>query len=126
MKINRVDHLVLTVSDIARTLKFYTEILNMEEVDFDGRKALKFGDQKINLQQKDKTIDPKAKVPTPGSADFCLISDTELKDVIKELQAKNITTITGPVERTGASGKILSLYLRDPDDNLIEISNYLP
>ena len=125
MRIDRLDHLVLTVADVAATVRFYVEVLGMEEVSFgDGRKALAFGRQKINLHQKGAEIEPKALVATPGSADLCLIAATPLDEVEKELRARGVAVELGPVERTGATGKITSIYLRDPDRNLIEISNY--
>ena len=100
--------------------------MNMDVIEFgNGRKALKCGDQKINLHQKGKEFDPKAHNPTPGSADLCFISTTNMNEIIKELTGKNIEIIQGPVERVGAKGKILSIYFRDPDLNLIEVSNYI-
>jgi catechol 2,3-dioxygenase-like lactoylglutathione lyase family enzyme len=126
MEINRLDHLVLTVKDIAATCVFYHDILGMEIETFqENRKALKFGEQKINLHQYGHEIDPKAINPTPGSGDLCFIADTPIADVIETLRSKAITIEIGPVERTGATGKIKSVYIRDPDQNLIEISNYL-
>lgn len=125
MKINNIDHIVLTVTDIDKTIDFYTNILGFEVVTFgDNRKALTFGDQKINLHQKGKEFEPKAEYPTSGSADLCFIAETNIEDVLEELQQKNIEIIEGIVERTGATGKIKSVYFRDPDLNLIEVSNY--
>ncbi len=125
MIISNIDHLVLTVADINKTIDFYTNILGFEVVTFgDKRKALTFGNQKINLHQKGKEFEPKAEHPTTGSADLCFISETDIDDVLEELKHKNIEIIEGVVERTGALGKIKSLYFRDPDLNLIEISNY--
>lgn len=127
MQIDRLDHLVLTVADIERTCDFYSRVLGFEVVSFGplGRKALNFGRQKINLHQAGKEFEPKALVPTPGSADLCFIAATPLEDVIRELAAAGVAIEEGPVQRTGASGPILSVYVRDPDRNLIEISNYL-
>ncbi|HAY3508762.1 MULTISPECIES: VOC family protein [Elizabethkingia] len=126
MRITSIDHIVLTVADIEKTVQFYTEVLGFELVTFgDNRKALRFGNQKINLHQKGHEFEPKALYPTPGSADICFITETNVEDVLKELQAKNIQITEGIVERTGALGKIRSVYLRDPDSNLIELSNYL-
>ncbi|MCP1250367.1 MULTISPECIES: VOC family protein [Elizabethkingia] len=126
MRITSIDHIVLTVADIEKTVQFYTEVLGFELITFgDNRKALRFGNQKINLHQKGREIEPKALFPTSGSADICFITETGLEDVLKELQAKNIQITEGIVERTGALGKIRSVYLRDPDSNLIELSNYL-
>jgi catechol 2,3-dioxygenase-like lactoylglutathione lyase family enzyme len=126
MKISHLDHLVLTVADIEISCQFYQSALNFEVITFDeNRKALQFGSQKINLHQVGKEFEPKAFRPTAGSADLCFIAETPLKDVIAHLHALNIEIVEGPIERTGAIGKILSIYLRDPDQNLIEISNYI-
>jgi catechol 2,3-dioxygenase-like lactoylglutathione lyase family enzyme len=126
MKIDRFDHLVLTVADVNTTCKFYISVLGMEVETFSNdRKALKFGHQKINLHQKGKEVNPKAEWPTPGSADVCSITATPVAEVEQELIAKGIDIFMGPVERNGATGKIMSIYLRDPDLNLIELSNYL-
>lgn len=126
MNIQSIDHLVLTVKDIETSCNFYSKVMDMDIVDFgNGRKALRFGDQKINLHQKGKRFDPKAQNPTCGSADLCFISTTNINEIIVELTAKNIEIIEGPVERVGAIGKLLSIYFRDPDLNLIEVSNYL-
>lgn len=125
MKINSIDHLVLTVGDIDKTIEFYTDILGFEVVTFgDNRKALIFGNQKINLHQKGKEFEPKAEHPTSGSADLCFIAETNIKEIVEELKLKNVEIIEGIVERTGALGKIKSVYFRDPDFNLIEVSNY--
>jgi catechol 2,3-dioxygenase-like lactoylglutathione lyase family enzyme len=126
MKISHLDHLVLTVADIEISCQFYQSALNFEVITFgENRKALQFGSQKINLHQVGKEFEPKALRPTSGSADLCFIAETPLKDVIAHLHALNIEIVESPIERTGAIGKILSIYLRDPDQNLIEISNYL-
>ncbi len=125
MRLDRLDHLVLTVADLAKTLAFYTEILGMEEVTFSGRKALAFGRQKINLHQKGAEVQPNAHAATPGSADLCFIAQTPVAEVMEALRQKGVPTELGPVERTGAMGKITSVYFRDPDLNLIEVSNYI-
>ncbi|QEY23361.1 VOC family protein [Neisseria animalis] len=126
MKISHIDHIVFTVADIDRTIAFYTQILGFQEETFLGnRKALKFGNQKINLHQKGKEFEPKADKPTCGAVDLCLISETPLEAVIEELQDKGVPIIESIVARTGAAGKIRSLYIRDPDGNLIEISEYV-
>ncbi len=126
MKIDYLDHLVLTVSNIEATTTFYTSVLGMGIVTFaSDRKALSFGSQKINLHQYQKEFEPKAQQPTPGSADLCFITSTPLSEVINHLTACNVAVIEGPVQRTGATGSILSVYFRDPDMNLIEVSNYL-
>ena len=126
MEIRNLDHLVLTVVNIESTCKFYKTALGMEVIEFgENRKALKFGNQKINLHQYGNEVEPKAFKPMPGSADLCFITDYPLNEVVKELKASCIEVEEGPVDRTGANGKITSIYLRDPDLNLIEISNYL-
>ena len=126
ISLERLDHLVLTVKDMAATLDFYRRTLGMEEIDFgEGRKALKFGQSKINLHQAGREFEPKAARPTPGSADLCFITAAPLAEVMEHLQRQNEPVEMGPVERTGALGPIKSIYLRDPDGNLLEISNYL-
>ncbi len=124
MNINRIDHIVLTVRDIGRTCEFYSRVLGMEVVTFgDGRTALRFGQQKINLHEAGKEFEPKALHPTPGSGDLCFITDLPLERVINHTRACGAHIIEGPVRRTGALGPIESIYVRDPDGNLIEISN---
>jgi catechol 2,3-dioxygenase-like lactoylglutathione lyase family enzyme len=125
VRIDRLDHLVLTVADVDRTVKFYQRVLGMQPVTFgDGRCALAFGGSKINLHQAGREFEPKAARPTPGSADLCLISADPLSDVCAHLAAHAVPIEEGPVTRTGATGTIESVYIRDPDGNLIEISNY--
>ncbi len=125
MQIDRIDHLVLTVRDIAATCAFYSGVLGMRVVTFgDGRKALQFGQQKINLHQRGKEFEPRALQPTPGSADLCFITPVPLKNVMEHLRACGVAILEGPVGKTGAMGPIHSIYLRDPDGNLIEVSNY--
>jgi catechol 2,3-dioxygenase-like lactoylglutathione lyase family enzyme len=125
MKIDRLDHLVLTVKNIAVTCEFYSNVLGMEVVTFgEDRKALVFGMQKINLHEHDKEFDPKAQYPTPGSADLCFLTKAPLTDVIDHLRRHNVEVLEGPVARTGAVGQMMSIYFRDPDMNLIEVSNY--
>ena len=126
VRIDRLDHLVLTVADIDATVEFYTSVLGMQAVTFGaGRSALTFGLSKINLHQAGREFEPKAGRPTPGSADLCLIAADPLERVIEELAAHDVPIEEGPVERTGATGPILSVYFRDPDQNLIEVSNYV-
>lgn len=126
MHIDRLDHLVLTVADIPATCDFYAKVLGMRVVTFRGnRQALQFGQQKINLHQQDRTFEPKARSPQPGSADLCFLSSTPLEDCVRHLAACRVPIEEGPVERTGAQGPILSVYFRDPDGNLIEVSNPL-
>lgn len=122
----RIDHLVLTVASIEQSCDFYARVLGMGVETFcEGRKALTFGNQKINLHRAGHEFEPKADRPTPGSADLCFISDTPIDDVIVHLQAEGVAIEEGPVRRTGATGPILSVYFRDPDHNLIEVSNPL-
>jgi catechol 2,3-dioxygenase-like lactoylglutathione lyase family enzyme len=125
MKINNIDHLVLTVKDIKASCIFYTTVLGMEEISFgQGRKAVVFGDQKINFHQVGKEFEPRALQPTPGSEDLCFITKAPLSEVISHLQACGVQIIEGPVKRSGATGPIMSIYIRDPDQNLIEIATY--
>jgi catechol 2,3-dioxygenase-like lactoylglutathione lyase family enzyme len=125
MKIERLDHLVLTVKSMEKTCEFYSTVLGMEIINFgENRKALKFGNQKINLHEVGKEFEPKAGNPTPGSADLCFITENEMEKVIKQIKVHDLQIIEGPIERTGALGRINSIYIRDPDNNLIEISNY--
>ncbi|HEB50897.1 MAG TPA: VOC family protein [Desulfobulbus sp.] len=124
MQIDSLDHLVLTVGDIETTCRFYTRVLGMRVVEFgSGRRALAFGSQKINLHRLHDTIEPCAAVPLPGSADLCLLTSTPMTEILDHLRANDIRPVAGPVERTGARGPILSVYLRDPDGNLLEIAN---
>ncbi|WP_415891371.1 VOC family protein [Neptuniibacter sp. SY11_33] len=125
MKIERLDHLVLTVKDINRTIEFYTAVLGMEKVAFKGdRIALAFGSQKINLHELGNEFEPKADQVQSGSADLCFIVEQPIEEVIQHLLDHNVTLLEGPVNRTGAVGNIISVYVRDPDGNLIELSNY--
>jgi catechol 2,3-dioxygenase-like lactoylglutathione lyase family enzyme len=126
MYIDRIDHVVLTVRDIEATCVFYQRVLGMEILSFEGdRRALAFGNQKFNLHQAGREFEPKADRPTPGSADFCLITATPIADVVVHLNSCNVPILDGPVQRTGATGLLLSVYFRDPDLNLIEVSNTL-
>lgn len=123
MDIARLDHLVLTVASIDRTIAFYTATLGMQAVSFgNGRKALAFGQQKINLHEQGHEFAPKAAHPVPGSADLCFLSATPLASVTAHLAACGVPIEEGPVRRTGAMGPILSVYVRDPDSNLVEIA----
>ena len=125
MRIDRLDHIVLTVKDIEATCAFYAKVLGTKVVTFaDNRTALTFGKQKINLHRAGHEFEPRALRPTPGSADICVIAETPLADVIKHLRACGVEIIEGPVAKAGAVGPIESVYIRDPDFNLIEISNY--
>jgi catechol 2,3-dioxygenase-like lactoylglutathione lyase family enzyme len=126
--IDHLDHLVLTSANESACIDFYTRVLGMSLESFIGgtppveRKAFKFGNQKINLHIQGKEFEPKAKVPTPGSLDLCFIADCPLAEVIAKLEKASWPIVEGPVIRTGATGKINSVYVRDPDLNLIEIS----
>lgn len=127
MQIDSLDHLVLTVRDVEASCAFYRRALGMEVVTFGaGRKALAFGAQKINLHQAGREFEPKAERPTPGSGDLCFLTTVPLDEVQRHLAACGVTVTEGPVRRTGAQGPILSVYFRDPDMNLIEVSNQLP
>jgi catechol 2,3-dioxygenase-like lactoylglutathione lyase family enzyme len=126
MKIDAIDHVVLTVRDIDATCGFYSKVLGMEIVTFgEGRKALSFGSQKINLQQLGRESTLRAEKPTSGSADVCFITSVSLAAVIAHLNTCGVKPIAGPVERDGARGPMMSVYFRDPDMNLIEVSNYM-
>ena len=126
-----IDHLVLTTAKEAECVDFYTRVLGMKLESFIGgtppveRKAFKFGGQKINLHIKGKEFEPKADIPTPGSLDLCFIADRPLQEVIEKLHLESWPIIEGPVIRTGATQKINSVYVRDPDQNLIEISELI-
>jgi len=127
--VERVDHLVLTVTDIEATLSFYERALGMTRESFRGpegqlRHALTFGRQKINLQDRDTQTPTKASRPTLGSGDFCLIATASLDDVIAHLRAAGVAIEAGPVPRRGALGPIRSVYFRDPDGNLVEVAEY--
>lgn len=125
MNISRLDHLVLTVASIERSCLFYESVLGMKVVRFgEGRTALHFGNQKINLHESGKEFMPKAAAPTQGSGDLCFITDTAISLVIDHLEALDIPVEQGPVKRTGAEGAIHSVYIRDPDGNLLELANY--
>ncbi|QRP48807.1 VOC family protein [Amycolatopsis sp. FDAARGOS 1241] len=126
MRIDRLDHLVLTVADVGAAVEFYTRVPGMAEVTFKGgRTAPAFGRSKITLHEAGHEFEPKALHPTPGSADLCFITEDPLDDVVAQLRAAGVAVEEGPVERTGATGPILSGYFRDPDRNLIEVSNSL-
>lgn len=126
--IRSIDHIVITVNDINKTVNFYTEVMNMKleiytaKNDNTKRISFSFGNQKINIHSYAKPHKEHAKIPTPGSADICFLTNSPIKDWVKYLSMKGINIIEGPVERNGANGQILSIYVRDPDGNLIEIS----
>jgi catechol 2,3-dioxygenase-like lactoylglutathione lyase family enzyme len=126
VNIDRIDHVVMTVRDLEATCAFYTRVLGMQAVTFaGGRRALTFGRQKINLHVAGHEFEPKAHNPAPGTVDICLIATTPLDEVIEHLRACDVAIVEGPVPKTGATGPIRSVYFRDPDRNLIEVSNYV-
>ena len=126
MKTLRIDHIVLTVASIPVTCDFYNRVLGMEVVTFgEGRKALTFGSQKVNLHEAGREFEPKAARPTPGAIDLCFIVDSGVAETVAHLNAQGVEIEEGPVVRTGATGPIHSVYFRDPDGNLIEVSEYL-
>lgn len=123
--IGSIDHFVLTVRSVEATCDFYRRVLGMRRLDELNRPtALLFGSQKINLHEVGRTFEPKAKMPTPGSGDFCLVAAVPLAEVQASLKANGVAIEVGPVERTGARGAMMSVYFRDPDDNLVEVSEY--
>ena len=123
--IKALDHLVITITDPAATRRFYVDGLGMTWTIFgEGREALAFGQQKINIHHQGREFEPKATHPTPGSADLCFLTDTPLDDVTKRMETQGFPTLEGPVPRTCAIGPITSLYFRDHDGNLIEVANH--
>lgn len=127
MHVDGIDHLVLTVQNIEATCDFYTRVLGMEVSTFgEGRKALHFGTQKINLHEAGKEFEPKARQPTPGAADLCFLTTVPLPEVIRHLQSCGVAIEEGPVAKTGAVGTLHSVYFRDHDGSLLEVSNQMP
>jgi catechol 2,3-dioxygenase-like lactoylglutathione lyase family enzyme len=125
--VDHIDHFVLTVQSLEATCGFYTACLGMTRVDSLNRPtALHFGTQKINVHQIEHTFEPKAAAPTAGSGDFCLITKAPLTEVIDRLKAQHVPIELGPVDRVGAQGPMKSVYFRDPDGNLVEVSHYEP
>ena len=123
--ISHIDHFVLTVRSLEATCAFYERVLGFRRVDTAGvPTALTFGKQKINVHEAGHTFEPKAKAPTPGSADFCLITDRPLQEFRDHLEACGVAVEVGPVARQGAQGAMISVYFRDPDGNLVEVSEY--
>ena len=121
--IDHLDHIVLTTARTEQCIDFYTRVLGMKLERFgEGRMALKFGSQKINLHEKDREFEPRATVALPGTLDLCFIANVPLDEVIARLNTARVTIIEGPVMKTGASWPIRSVYVRDPDGNLVEIS----
>jgi catechol 2,3-dioxygenase-like lactoylglutathione lyase family enzyme len=126
MKVDRIDHFVLTVASIDTTCDFYQRVLGFERHSPEGKPtSLSFGRQKINVHQADRTFDPKAHRPTPGAADFCLVTLDPIDAVVAQLDRCGVAVEKGPIERTGAVGPMMSVYFRDPDGNLVEVSRYL-
>jgi catechol 2,3-dioxygenase-like lactoylglutathione lyase family enzyme len=124
MHVDAIDHFVLTVSSIDETCAFYERVLGMTAVSFgDGRKAIAFGSQKINLHLAGREFMPHAQHPVPGSADVCFTTSLPLDDCIAHVRAQGVQILEGPVDRTGATGKLRSFYFRDPDLNLVEVAN---
>ncbi|MGD8640755.1 MAG: VOC family protein [Gammaproteobacteria bacterium] len=124
MKVTYIDHIVLTVHDIDATVAFYESVLGMTAESFgNGRIALKFGNQKINLHEYGHEFEPKAGNPLPGSQDLCFITEMPLQDAMDHVKDQGVAVLEGPVQRTGARGPIMSFYFRDPDGNLVEIAN---
>ncbi|HEY8491188.1 MAG TPA: VOC family protein [Dehalococcoidia bacterium] len=127
MGLTGIDHVVLTVRDLDRTCRFYTEVLGLRlEVSPEGRRSLHVGAQKINLHQAGREFEPKAAAPTPGSADLCFLTGASPDDVLAHFRACGVDVVAGPVRRTGAQGALLSVYVRDPDGNLVEIGAAAP
>jgi catechol 2,3-dioxygenase-like lactoylglutathione lyase family enzyme len=123
--IDHIDHIVLTTRDLDGCIRFYSEVLGMKLEKFaQGRLALKFGSQKINLHEWGKEFEPRAHVAAPGTLDLCFIASVSLEKIIQRLGEKKITILEGPVKKTGARGPMMSVYVRDPDLNLVEISVY--
>jgi catechol 2,3-dioxygenase-like lactoylglutathione lyase family enzyme len=124
VRVRRIDHVVLTVADVGRTIAFYQRVLGMTAVSFgEGRRGLAFGDQKLNLHQAGREFEPKARRPTPGAIDLCFTTDVPLDEVAAHLRKESIEIEHGPVDKVGARRALRSLYFRDPDGNLIEVSN---
>jgi catechol 2,3-dioxygenase-like lactoylglutathione lyase family enzyme len=126
MRIRAIDHFVLVVLSIEATIEFYTRVLALDARETTpGRWALHFGDQKINLQQLHLNVDKQTLHPNRGAGDFCLLTDTPIAKVVGHLEQQGVKIITGPVQRAGATGSILSVYFYDPDENLVEVANLL-
>ena len=126
IRIKSLDHLVITASDLRATIEFYSTVLGMEHVEFGhGLHAMQFGDQKFNIHDTSTDVTPKARNIVPGSEDFCLICETPVPEVVRHLQACGVSVEEGPVTRLGAAGTLESVYFRDPDGNLVEVSNLI-
>jgi catechol 2,3-dioxygenase-like lactoylglutathione lyase family enzyme len=126
INVSGIDHIVLTVKDIKKTIQFYETALGMEVEYFgEGRVSLKFGRQKINLHEYGKEFEPKANLPMPGSEDLCFLTDMQIEKAKSFIEKLGVKIIEGPIKRTGATGPLVSIYFRDPDNNLIELSNII-
>ena len=125
VRVTRIDHVVLTVRDVDATIAWYERVLGMTAVTFgEGRRGLSFGEQKLNLHQAGREFEPRARAPHPGSVDVCFTTEVPLEDVAAHLAKEGVAVELGPVAKTGARAPLRSLYVRDPDGNLIEVSNY--
>lgn len=124
MKIKNIDHFVITTGDLKKCLHFYVDLLGMKAVKSDGRYALYFGDSKFNIHTQPAQFLPAAEKPTAGSLDFCLNVAEDIEEIRQEMIAKHYPIVDGPVTRHGARGEMKSLYLRDPDGNLVELCHY--
>jgi catechol 2,3-dioxygenase-like lactoylglutathione lyase family enzyme len=125
LKVASIDHLVLTVRDMSKTIGFYQRVLGMRHVVFEGKfNALHFGTQKINLHPFRAEYLPHADIPAPGTGDMCLVCDAEIEEIVRDLATHGVEIELGPVEQTGARGPMSSVYIRDPDKNLIELACY--
>ena len=126
MRVLRIDHVVLTVADLGRTVAFYERVLGMTAISFgEGRRGVAFGDQKLNLHQAGQEFEPRALRPAPGAIDMCFTTDVPLDEVAAHLRSESVVIEHGPVDKVGARSALRSLYFRDPDGNLIEVSNEL-
>jgi catechol 2,3-dioxygenase-like lactoylglutathione lyase family enzyme len=124
VRVQRIDHVVLTVADLERTIAFYERALGMAAITFaGGRRALAFGDQKLNLHESGREFEPKARQPTPGAIDLCFTTDVPLGEIVDHLRDVGVAIELGPVDKTGARAPLRSIYFRDPDGNLVEVSN---
>jgi catechol 2,3-dioxygenase-like lactoylglutathione lyase family enzyme len=125
IRIDNIDHFVLTVRSLETSIRFYADVLGGERVERPGKpSAVRLGQQKINLHEVGHSFEPKADAPTPGSGDFCLITRQPIEDILAHLATCNVSVEIGPVERHGALGPMTSVYFRDPDRNLVEVSRY--
>lgn len=126
MHVTGIDHLVLTVENVEATCAFYGDVLGATVSSFgpENRTAVQFGEQKINLHEAGTEFDPHARAPTPGSGDLCLVSELAVEEILKDLDKHGAETVEGPVKKHGARGPMQSVYVRDPDGNLVELASY--